>query len=276
MGQWAKLGGSKGFWTALQGSVLGIWIVTAAAAQDPALVGKMAANEVAAREQDIHYSYYAEETSTRTGGHRWREKVVETDDGPLHRLLDIDGRSLSAAEAKAEEDRISELVNNPASFREANLAHRDDEVHATQLLGLLPKAFIFTPAGEQDGCIRFAFRPNSTFQPSTYEERVAHAMEGTVSLKEPMNRLCELDATIAQPVEFGFGFLGRIEKGGHFSLGRIPVDSMHWKSDRISVHIAGRILMLKSLTRNQDVKRWDIRIIPQHLSLQQAAQLSEQ
>ncbi len=248
----------------------------AAKAQDPGLVATMAANEVAAKGRDTHYSYIAEEVSSRTGGHLWREKVVETDDGPLHRLLAVDGKALSPTEAKAEEDRISRLISDPSAFRAENLAHKGDESHAAQLLGLLPKAFLITGAGEQNGCAQFNFRPNPAFQPSTYEQRVAHAMEGTVSLKQPENRLCVLTATIATPVEFGFGFLGRIEKGGHFSLERIPVDSVHWKSDRISVHIAGRILLLKSITRDQDVKRLDIHIIPQQLSLGQAAQLSAQ
>ena len=89
-----------------------------------------------------------------------------------------------------------------------------------------------------------------------------------------MNRLCLLNARIATPVEFGFGFLGRIESGGRFSLERVPMDTAHWKSDYISVHIEGRVLTLKSLTRNQDVRRTDITSISQHLSLSQAAELS--
>ncbi len=247
-----------------------------ASAQDPALVGKMAANEFAARGQDLHYSYIAEERSTRTGGHLWREKVVETEDGPLHRLLGVDGRALTGAEAKTESDRIASLVRDPAAFREENQAHRGDETHAAQLLGLLPKAFLLTPAGQQDGCVRFTFRPNPAFQASTYEERVVHEMEGTVSLREPMDRLCDLNATISQPVVFGFGLLGRIEKGGAFQLERTPVDVEHWKSNRIVVHMQGRILLLKTLTRDQDVRRTEIHMIPQNLTLAQAAQLTLQ
>ena len=234
----------------------------------------MAANEVAARGLDAHYSYTSEETSTRTGGHLWKERVVETGDGALRRLVAVDGKPLTPADAKAEADRIAALVSDPESFRRLSLAHKDDEAHASQLLQLLPKAFLLTPAGERDGCTQFSFRPNPDFQPSSYEERVAHAMGGTVSLRQPADRLCNLDAKILQPVQFGFGLLGRIESGGHFSLERIPVDAVHWKSDRISVHIAGKILMLKSLTREQEVRRTDIHLVPGGLTLPQAAQLS--
>ncbi len=239
-----------------------------------AVVATMAANEVAARKQETRFSYFAEERSTRTGGHLWKEKVVETQDGSLHRLLAVDGRPLSVAEAKAEADRIAGLVNDPSAFQRLNAAHTDDESHAAQLLQLLPRAFLLAPDGEESGCTRFSFRPNPAFQPSTYEERAIHAMGGTVSVKEPKDRLCRLDATILQPVEFGYGFLGRIDQGGQFILQRRPVDERNWKSELIVVHVDGKILMLKSLTREQDTYRTDIQVIPQHLSLAQAAQMS--
>jgi hypothetical protein len=99
-------------------------------------------------------------------------------------------------------------------------------------------------------------------------------MEGTISLKKAENRLCALDAKIVRPVEFGFGMLGHIDQGGHFSLARKQVDASNWKSDHISVHINGRILMLKSLAQDQDAVRTGIRIIPKDLTLAQAAQLT--
>ena len=248
--------------------------VGVAQAQTPAqTVSTMAANEVAARNQDNFYSYAADEVSPRTGGHRWTEKVIETSDGPLHRLVAIDGKPLTPEQAKAETDRISEIVRHPEDFRRASNAHKDDEVRAQQLLELLPKAFIITPAGEAEGCSVFAFRANPAFQPSSYEERVAVAMVGTVSLKQPADRLCSLQAKIAQPVEFGFGLLGRIEQGGRFSLERRPVDAIHWKSEYISVHIQGRILLLKSLTREQEIRRTDVHLLPASISLEQAARM---
>ena len=241
--------------------------------QDNGAVMRMANNELNAKGQSVRFSYLSEERSGRTGGHLWREKVVEVDDGPMRRLLAVDGKPLTPDEARAEAGRIDDLVQHPDVFRKANLEHQDDEAHATHLLQLLPKAFLLTPAGEQDGCTRFSFRPNPAFKPSSYEERVVTAMGGTVSLLQPADRLCSLTATLLAPVEFGFGFLGRIEPGGSFSLLRAPVAEGVWKSIHIKVHVQGRILLMKSLTREQDSVRSDIHIIP-HLSLQQAAQLS--
>ena len=235
----------------------------------------MARNEVAARSQGARYSYIATERSTRTGGHLWEEKVVETDDGPLRRLLAIDGKQLSPVQAKEEDARIEAIVSNPSAFRRENASHHDDELRATQLLQLLPNAFIISPNGTEGNCVRFTFRPNPQFQPSSYEERAIHAMGGTVSLSEPMDRLCVLKAKILSPVEFGYGFLGKIEAGGSFALERVPIAPTFWKSDRISVHVKGHVLMLKTFTREQEVTRRDIQILVSHPSIAQAANMSK-
>lgn len=242
--------------------------------QETSLIEKVAANEVAARQTRPHYFYVSEERSARTGGHLWKENVAETTDGPLRRLIAIDNRPLTADEAAAEQHRIDALVSNPDQFRRQNQSHKDDEDRATQLLQMLSSDFVLTPNGEANGCLRFNFQPKPDFRPASYQERVAHEMEGTISLKKTEDRLCTLDAKIVRPVEFGFGMLGHIDQGGHFSLARKQVDASNWKSDHISVHINGRILMLKSLAQDQDAVRTGIRIVPKDLTLAQAAQLT--
>jgi hypothetical protein len=244
--------------------------------QQTNLVEKMAANEVAARQQRSHFFYVSEERSDRTGGHLWKENVVEVNDGPLRRLIAIDNRPLTPGEAEAEQHRIDHLVSHPDEFRRQNQAHKDDEARATQLMQMLSTAYILTPDGEVNGCTRFTFQPKPEFRPSSYPERVAHEMAGTVSVKQPENRLCTLEARILHPVEFGFGMLGRIDEGGHFSLARKQIDAKNWKTDRFTVHVNGRILMLKSLVRNQEAVRTAIRLVPQNLTLAQAAQLTRQ
>jgi hypothetical protein len=240
------------------------------------LIENVAANEVAARKTRPHYFYVSEERSARTGGHLWKENVVETTDGPLRRLIAIDNRPVTADEAAAEQRRIDNLVSHPGEFRRQNQAHKDDEDRAAQLLQLLASDFVLTPAGEANGCLRFTFQPRPEFQPSSYQERVAREMAGTVSLKRPDDRLCTLDATITRPVEFGYGMLGHIDQGGHFRLERKQIDAKNWKSDRITVHITGRILMLKSLAQDQEAVRTEIRVVPQDLTLAQAAQITRQ
>ena len=259
-----------------QAAVALVLLTATAWPRETSLIEKVAANEVAARKGRPHYFYVSEERSARTGGHLWKENVVETTDGPLRRLIAIDNRPLTAGEAAAEQRRIDNLVAHPDDFRRLNQAHKDDEDRAAQLLQMLSSDFVLTPNGEANGCLRFTFQPKPDFRPASYQERVAHEMAGTVSLKRPEDRLCTLDATIVHPVEFGYGMLGHIDQGGHFSLARKQVDAKNWKSDHITVHINGRILMLKSLAQDQEAIRTEIRVVPQNLTLTQAAQISRQ
>jgi hypothetical protein len=242
-------------------------------AQQANVVERMAFNEKDAHDHKEMFTYLSEEHSSRTGGHRWTEKVVETDDGPLRRLILVDGRPLDAAASRAEDRHVEDIVAHPDAFRKANEARKNDELRSSEILHFLPTAFILTYAGNVNGCTRFDFRPNPAFQPSGIEQRVIHAMEGTVTLKEPENRLCTLEARVAHPVEFGFGLLGRVNQGGSFYIERQLVTATLWKTVRIDVHIDGRLLLMKTITRDQETIRTHVKQIP-HLSLAQAAVMS--
>ena len=245
-----------------------------AVAQDVAAVTRMAENERAARVAKKRFSYLLQERSPRTGGHLWTERVVEVDDGPVRRLLRVDGQPLSREAARAEQQRLTDLANHPDTFRKLNASSAEDEAHLIGLLNTLPSQFLLTPAGTEGGCVRFNFRPDPAYQPTSMEQRVLHVMEGHVSLREPEDRLCSLDGLIARPVAFGFGLLGKINQGGTFSLERQPVVANDWKTVRMTVHLDGKILLMKSLTRDQEAIRSEIREIEQHLSLAQAVALS--
>jgi hypothetical protein len=229
----------------------------------------MAANEVAARQHAGHFAYFSEERSERTGGHLWRERVVEVGDGVLRCLIAVDGTPLAPPQVAAEQKRLLELVVKPDEFRRLAQAHKDDEVHATRLLELLPKAFVITQDGKQGECQRYRFVPNANFHPATYEERVGAAMAGTISVMEPVQRLCTLEATVQYPVTFGFGLIGKVEQGSNFRLERVRVTGGEWKTQFISVHLGGKILLAKSLTKQQETLRSDLRLVPENLTLGQ-------
>ena len=238
-------------------------------------VARMAENERQARiDLKEHFSFLLLERSPRTGGHLWMERVVEVDEGKVARLLQVDGVPLSADAAAAEQRRLTSLANDPEAFRRLNASVQGDEKHLVSLLGALPSQFVLTPAGSVNGCSQYSFKPNPAYQPAGMEEKVLHAMEGTVSIKEPEDRLCELQSRIVTPVSFGFGLLGKVNQGGTVQLQRRQVSPETWKSVRMVVHMDGKILLMKSLTRDQDAIRSEIKLVPQHISLQQAVDLT--
>lgn len=239
------------------------------------IVKAMVENEAQARQNRRFFRYTSAERSARTGGHLWTENVAETPDGLLRRLVAEDGKPLSADRAAAENRRIAALVADPSALRAENADRRADEARMLRLLNIMPQAFLFTADGMQDDCMRITFRPNSAFTPSTYDERVVHGLAGIVLVRMPAERLCGIEGHLVDRVSFGFGLLGHIDQGSHFGVSRVPVTAMDWKSSKITVHVDGKILLLKSISRDQDATHSNAEPLPPNLSLAQAAALTQ-
>ena len=63
------------------------------------------------------------------------------------------------------------------------------------------------------------------------------------------------DAEIFDTVNVGFGVLGRIEKGTHFSIQRRLVDGNVWLIESQSLRFGARILLFKNM-RTESVTQW--------------------
>jgi hypothetical protein len=238
------------------------------------LVTAMVQNEKQARQHRTFFRYTSVERSSRTDGHLWTENVAETPDGLLRRLVAVDGKLLSAERAAAEDRRIATLVADPSALRSANADRRADEARVARLLASLPQALLFTADGTQGDCARIAFRPNTAFTPSTYDERILHNLAGTILVSMPGERLCGIEGHLLDRVTFGFGLLGHIDQDSHFRVVRTAVTPADWKNSRIEVHIDGKILLLKSISRDDDATRTSAQPLPPNLSLAQAAALT--
>jgi hypothetical protein len=238
-------------------------------------VTAMVQNEKQARQHRTYFRYTSVERSSRTGGHLWKENVVETPDGLLRRLVAEDGKPLSPARAAQEDRRIAALVADPSALRAANADRRADEARMGRVLDVLPKAFLFNTDGMQDGCLRIAFRPNPAFSPSNYDERIIHGLAGTILIRMPVERLCGIDGHLVDRISFGYGLLGHIDKDSHFRVVRVPVTPTDWKNAHIDVHVDGKVLLFKSISRDQDATHFGAEPLPPNLSLAEAASLTQ-
>ena len=85
------------------------------------LVNVVVANELADRVERRKWMYRIEK---RDGKQTLTEEQVETKDGPLHRLLAIDGRPLDPDQRKQDDARIDHLVINPQRPTEGQASTR--------------------------------------------------------------------------------------------------------------------------------------------------------
>ncbi len=234
------------------------------------LVEQTVYNDLKDREDGTFWTYHVERT---VEGLRKSEEEVETREGPVYRIFAINGRPLNAVEQRIEDQRVTTLLHDPAEQRRVKQQHEDDEARVRRLMEMLPRAFLYEMDGMDGDNVRLRFRPNPDFEPPNIEGRIFHALAGTMLINAQQKRVADIKGQLIDDVEFGFGLLGRINKGGVFEIARQPVSSTHWKTDRVDVHVNGHIILFKTVSKQQDEVRSNFRQVPGDLTVPQAFEL---
>ena len=237
------------------------------------LVKDMVYNELQDRERKSFWQYRIEKT---TGQLTLTEQQVETPEGPIFRILARNGKPLDAAQQQHEAKRLQGLLQDPAEQAKVKQKHEEDEQRLERLMRFMPDAFLFDYDGNGDGdSVALNFRPNPAFNPPTYETRVFHALAGKVWIDLSQKRLQHLQGQIMERVDFGYGLLGHIEKGGTFEFKRQPVSATHWKTTYVDVHLTGRLVFFKTIDKDEREVRTQFEQSPSDLTLEQAERLLE-
>jgi hypothetical protein len=239
------------------------------------LVDRMLAHENDPGEHRNRYMYLSEERSERTGGHLWREQVVETARGRVRLLLAEDGQPLSGSRLAAEKSRLAEIVAHPDAFERREQAQENDEQHAEQMLALLHKAFMFDEPHTEGADLRIAYRPDPAYQPQSLEERVLHAMAGEILIDERTMELHRIEGKVPANVSLGYGLLGTIHAGSGFSTAHEMEPGNEWKPSVVNTAINGKAVFFKAIGKNEHAVRSEFKLLPGDISLAQAVEMLE-
>ena len=235
------------------------------------LVNVVVNNELADRVERRKWMYVIEQ---RDGNQTLTKEQVETKDGPLYRVLAIDGKPLDPDQRLQDNARIDRLLHDPNEQLKVKRAHDEDEQKLETLMRLMPEAFLYDYDGAEGNLIRVKFRPNPNYNPPTYEARVVHSLAGTILVDSQQQRLAKLSGHLINPVEFGYGLLGRIDNGGTVEIGRAQVGPSQWKTALIDIQLSGRLVLFKTISKQQYETRSDFRAVSDDLSLSQANELT--
>jgi hypothetical protein len=239
------------------------------------IVSSMLAHENEAEKHRDHYVYVSEERSERTGGHLWKERVVETNAGKVRALLAEDGQPLSGARLEAERARLAEIAAHPEEFARSSEGMKNDEQHAREMLTLLPKAFLFENVRQEGDLVKVDFRPNPEYVPQSLEERVLHAMTGSLVVDQRGMRLREIDARLPADVSIGFGLIATIKAGSNFSTTRQLVYGNEWKTEKLDTAITGRAIFFKTIGKMEHAEHADFHLVPHEITVAQAVALAQ-
>jgi hypothetical protein len=241
---------------------------------DTALVNRALAAELNAAQDTNHpMRYLLRKSSPRLIS---TKEIVETRDGAVALLVAIDDKALGEVEAESERARLDALLADPGRQRHRKQTQDDDTGRALKVLRALPKALIYRYAGpvETDsGTLqKFTFSPNPRFNAADLETLALTALSGDILIDPDHARVVRLEGHLQQDVDFGWGILGRLNKGGWIVIEQAAVGEGQWRVVRFKMVMSGRVLFR---TRSFDTTEEESQFarVPVALRYQQAIQM---
>jgi hypothetical protein len=235
------------------------------------VVRKVVANEV--KQDELDKSHYMFKFKKVTPKGTKIQEIVQTDQGSIARTLLVDGHPPSQTETQEEQQKIQKLLQDPEEQRRRQKREREDENRAHIMVRALPNAFFYQEIGREGDTLKLRFRPDPSYQPQSHEESVYTGMAGELWLNTAQQRLQKIDAHLFHDVDFGWGILGRLYKGGSFMVQQEPVDGSHWDSTVLILDLTGKVMMFKSVVYKEQEYESDFHRLPDHLSMSQGVEI---
>ncbi len=199
--------------------------------------------------------------------------VIESPTGNLSLTIQDHGRPPGAPEHQADLNRIQRMLNDPSFRTQQKKNEQHDGQQASDMLKMLPDAFVWTIVNRSDGNITLSFHPNPQFSPGSMNAKVLAAMSGTLVVNEKAMRLKSLRGHLGNPVQFAWGLLGHLNAGGTFRIERADVGDGSWQITEMHVHISGHALFFKTIGDQEDEVTSDYHRVPDSVDLSKAAEM---
>jgi hypothetical protein len=197
---------------------------------------------------------------------------VETHDAMAGMVIAYDDRSVTQAELGGEEARLQGLIDHPELLRRKQDQEKTDTDRTLRILKALPDAFLYEYDGTEtatadigkagEPLVRLKFRPNPKYNPPSRVEQVLVGMQGTMLIDAARLQLAKIEGTLFKDMGFGWGILGRLDKGGHLLVQQGDVGDGTWQITRMAMNFTGKILLFRSLTVVTDEVFSDFRRVP--------------
>jgi hypothetical protein len=79
------------------------------------------------------------------------------------------------------------------------------------------------------------------------EANIFRGLAGELWIDQAQERLTRLDAHVIANVDFGWGILGKLDKGGTIQLEQSDIGNHDWELTTLKLNLKGKALIFKSL-----------------------------
>jgi hypothetical protein len=253
--------------------------------QDPAaLVRKAVRNEIRAANGDSARFLFRGIKTTPKGS--TTKLYVETKEATAGLAIAYNDKPLTSEQRRVEEARVERFVKNPEELKRKREQERDSAERSLRIMRALPDAFLFEYVREEPGSegigragdplVKLRFRPNTLYQPPSRVEEVLTGMQGYVLVDAARYRIASIEGTLFKDVNFGWGFLGHLDRGGRFVVHQQVVDDDLWEISSMSLNFTGKILLVRNLSIISTEVFSGFKRVPSDLTFAQALNLLKQ
>lgn len=241
---------------------------------DPQALVRGAVEKELRTAREGHYMY---QLRRETPNGSQTRQMIETRDGIVARTIAIDDQPLTAEQRRQDDLRLQGLLADPQEQQRRKEEQQKHAERVRKLVASLPDAFLYSLEGTEDGpygkVLRLKFVPNPDFRPPTRETQVLRGMEGHAWIHAAEERLLRMDAQLVQNVNFGWGFLGHLDRGGRFSIQQTRLPGGRWETTRMQLDFTGRALIFKRLRIHQVQTAANFHRVPDDLTLAQGIEM---
>ncbi len=222
--------------------------------------------------------YFIYKDHTQWKDHSVTTENIETSEGGLSRTIAKNGKPLSSDEQAQADQKLKTFAYDTDARRKKRQSNREDDQRSITLMKSLPDAFNYTVTGVSKGpngdeMVHLKFKAKPGWSAPTRETRVLEGMEGDMVVDQTAMRIAEINGTLFTDVDFGWGILGRLFKGGKFIVHQADVGEGKWEETQETLQFSGRILIFKSLSIWSTETMTDFRPVPSNLTTAQALHL---
>jgi hypothetical protein len=212
-------------------------------------------------------------------GSRIRD-VIESKDGTVARIIEKDGRPLTPDEDKAERDRLTAMLDSPASFARHVKSSESNKKLADDLIRLMPDAMIYTYVPGQPQVpnhsaltIVMDYEPNPKFNPPSTTSEALKGLKGRVWIDAKTRNVVRMEGNIFQPINLGWGILAHIYPGGKVLLEQTDAGNQRWIYTHFTEQVSVRALMMKTLNVHDTIDADQFQILPNSIGYQDAIRM---
>jgi hypothetical protein len=230
------------------------WSAPPSAAEIESRAEKLVANQ---HHNDTALEQYEriEHHVSRTGGDNPRVledrtfRVVPTGSGTMKLLLKTEARAVDPGEYRRQLQSWAELLRvmlkpDDPRTKSAYAKWQKKQQDRAELVDASREAFLIAWTGREErngrDCDVLDLQPSSSFHPRTiFQEAITHVV-AKIWVDRDSNQMVRAEAHLLRDVSFGGGILGKLYRGGVFSLEQAEVSPGLWLPSRYQYDFTGR------------------------------------